>query len=182
MSRKNKTGLIIFIAVLMFFVTLLLIPFISSVSHLKELKYLVDNGREVSGIIVKYDKTDYGTDHMDFHHQTHPYYQFTLYYRYEEDEDVWETSEYWHISEDKTDELEEFEIWCKNQIGKTVKLKVADSGYCELASELPSKYKSRSKFVWICGGMFAGLETALFISLIAIIFKIKVKQHLSNTL
>lgn len=56
MTRKNKIGLIITIVFLMVFFTIILTPSIGGMAILKDLKYLIDNGREVEGDIIELKK------------------------------------------------------------------------------------------------------------------------------
>ena len=177
MTRKNKTGLIIVIVFLMALSTLILTSSIGGITYLRDLKYLIDNGREVEGDIVEL-KTGKGYSNNDgFLH-----YSFTLYYQYEENGNVWEASGYWQVREDRTDKLNEMRTWCKSQVGKNIKLIIDDKGHCVAADDLPSKYKGQYNFVWLRGGILIGIEAVLLISLIIIIFKVKVKDHLGNSL
>lgn len=177
MTRKNKNGLIITVVFLMVFFAIILTPSIGGITHLRDLKYLMSNGREVDGDIVELEKSGgYGN------HSSYYYYSFTLFYKYEENGTVWETSDYWRVREDRKDELNEMRDWCENQVGKTVKLTIDDKGHCEPTANLPSKYKRQYDFVWIRGGILIGIEIILLIILLVIIFKIKVKAHLGNSL
>ena len=175
MTRKNKIGLIITIVFLMLLSTLILTSSIGGITYLRDLKYLIDNGREVDGNIVELEKGGgYGS------HSSYYYYSFTLIYKYEENGTVWKTHDYWSIREDRTDELNEMRDWCENQVGKTVKLTIDDKGHCEPTANLPSKYKGQYDFVWIRGGILIGIETVLLIILLVIIFKVKVKNILAH--
>lgn len=177
MTRKNKNGLIIAIVFLMALATLILTSAIGGITHLRDLKYLMSNGREVDGDIVELEKGGgYGN------HSSYYYYSFTLIYKYEENGNVWKASSYWQIREDKTEELIERRTWCEQQVGKTVKLIIDDKGHCEVADELQSKYEGQHDFVWIRGGILIGIETILLIILLVIVFKVKVKDHLGNSL
>ena len=90
MTRKNKIGLIITIVFLMLLSTLILTSSIGGITYLRDLKYLIDNGREVDGNIKKKKKGDgYGG------HSSYYYYSFTLIYKYEENGTVWKTHDYW---------------------------------------------------------------------------------------
>ena len=90
MTRKNKIGLIITIVFLMLLSTLILTSSIGGITYLRDLKYLIDNGREVDGNIVEFEKGDgYGG------HSSYYYYSFTLIYKYEENGTVWKTHDYW---------------------------------------------------------------------------------------
>ena len=92
MTRKNKIGLIITIVFLMLLSTLIMTSSIGGITYLRDLKYLIDNGREVDGNIVELEKGGgYGS------HSSYYYYSFTLIYKYEENGTVWETSDYWQI-------------------------------------------------------------------------------------
>ena len=53
MTRKNKNGLIITVVFLMVFFAIILTPSIGGMTVLKDLKYLIDNGREVEGDIIE---------------------------------------------------------------------------------------------------------------------------------
>lgn len=176
MTRKNKTGLIIAIVFLMLLSTIILTSSISGITHLLDLKYLMSNGREVDGNVIEL-KTDAGYSN----YSGWLYYNFKLYYQYEENGNLWKASSHWHVREDRTDELDERRAWCEQQVGKTVKLIIDDRGHCTVADELPSKYKGQYNFVWIRGGILIGLETVLLIILLVIIFKVKIKDHLGNT-
>ncbi len=175
MTRKNKIGLIITIVFLMVFFTIILTPSIGGMAILKDLKYLIDNGREVEGDIIELKKGRSYSNSDGFLH-----YSFKLYYQYEENGTVWKTHDYWSIREDRTDELNEMRDWCENQVGKTVKLTIDDKGHCEPTANLPSKYKGQYDFVWIRGGILIGIETVLLIILLVIIFKVKVENILAH--
>lgn len=177
MTRKNKNGLIIAIIFLMVLSTIILTSSIGGITHLRDLKYLMSNGREVEGDIVELEKGGgYGN------HSSYYYYSFTLIYKHEENGTVWETSDYWSIREDRTDELNEMRDWCENQVGKTVKLTIDDKGHCKPTANLQNLYSNAFDFVWIRGGILIGIETILLIILLVIIFKVKVKDHLGNSL
>lgn len=177
MTRKNKNGLIITVVFLMVFFTIILTPSIGGMAVLKDLKYLIDNGREVDGDVIEL-KT--GVSYSNSDGWLH--YSFKLYYQYEENGNVWKASSHWQIREDRTDELNERLTWCEQQVGKTVKLIIDDRGNCEVAASLPSKYKGQYDFVWIRGGILIGIEAVLLIILIIIIFKVKVEDDFGNIL
>ncbi len=176
MTRKNKNGLIITIIFLMMFSLLIIFSSISGINELNELNYLIKNGREVEGNIIRYENTSGSTGTG-----WGSYTEFTLYYSYKENDFEWKTSQ--RFSCDRTGKSKsELENWCKEQVGKTENLIIADNRYCKIATELPSIYKETNDFVWIRGGILIGIETVLLIILLVIIFKVKVKDHLGNSL
>ena len=153
-----------------------LIPSIGGgAAHLKDLKYLIDNGREVEGKVVRYTKgRTYGSDDLWVR------VIFHLYYEYEENGVVYSDENFWRIREDEPEKVEERENWCKSQVNKPVKLIIADNGYCKVAEDLMPDYKAQHDFVWIRGGICLGAEGLLLIVLLVIIFKVKVKGHLER--
>ena len=177
MTRKNKNGLIITIVFFILLSAIILTSSIGGMSYLQDLKSLIDNGREVDGKTVEFKKTIWLGDHTSYH-----YYTFTLYYNYEENGTVWKTSDHWNVREDETDELNERQTWCESQVGKTRKLIIDDKGHSIVADNLQSAYKGQYNFVWIRGGILIGIEAVLLISLLFIVFKVKVKDHLGNSL
>lgn len=177
MTRKNKNGLIITAIFLMALSTLILTSSIGGITYLRDLKYLMDNGREVEGDIIELKTGKSYSNNDGWLH-----YYFTLYYQYEENENVWKASDYWEVREDKPDKLNEMRTWCKNQVGKTVRLIIDDKGHCKPADSLQSIYKGQFNFVWIRGGILIGIEAVLLTALLVIIFKVKVKDHFGNSL
>lgn len=175
MTRKNKNGLIIAIIFLIGFLSLIIFSSISGISELNELNYLIKNGREVEGNIIRYENTS-GPTGTGWGNYT----EFTLYYSYKENDFEWKTSQ--RFSCGRTGKSKsELEIWCKEQVGKTENLIIADNRYCKVAIELPSIYKETNDFVWLRGGIWIGLETVLLIILLVIIFKVKIKDRSWNT-
>ncbi len=177
MTRKNKTGLILTIIFLMALSTLILTSSIGGITYLRDLNYLMSNGREVDGDIIELKTGEGYSNNSGWLH-----YSFKLYYQYEENGNVWKASDYWQVREDKTDELNERRTWCENQVGKTVKLIIDDKGHCEVANKLQSVYQGQYNFVWLRGGILIGVEVVLLIILLVIVFKVKVKDHLGNRL
>lgn len=155
--------------------SLLLISAIGGAAHLKDLKYLIDNGREVEGKVVRYTKGRAYSNSNGF-----TYVVFRLYYEYEENDVTYKDDNVWQIREKYTEKVEERESWCKSQVGKSVKLIIADNGYCKVAEDLKPDYKAQHDFVWIRGGICLGAEGLLLIVLLVIIFKVKVKGHLDR--
>lgn len=164
MTQKNRKGIIITIIGLMVILSPILISSISGISHLKGLKYLIDNGNVVTGRVVSYSNTSgytgtgwgYGLE-------------FTLYYQYQEDDTIWKTSK--RISGDRAGKnKQELESWCKDQIGASIELIIADNGYCEPLDDVNSIYNSTYEFVYVRGGIVLFIEIALFIGFLILFF------------
>ena len=97
-----------------------------------------------------------------------------MFYEYEEGDRVWKTSESWRINEEKVKEVEEREAWCKERIGKSVKLIIDDKGHCLVADNAQSTYKEQYNFVYLRGGiLLAGDVVFVIILLVCIFYKPK---------
>ena len=174
MDKKLKTAFIIVSVFVIGLLTLLLSASISGISILNDYKYLIDNGREVDGKVTKY--------HKGYTHGTYDkryYYNFKLSYEYEEDDRVWKTSESWFIREDKTNEIEEREAWCKERIGKSVKLIIDDKGHCLIAAKAQSIYKEQYNFVYLRGGILLAGDV-VFVSILLVCIFYKPKNRLKS--
>lgn len=171
MTRKTKSGLIILLTTIMIIFSPILISSISGAAHLNGLKYLIDNGRLVDGEVTRFTKADYQST-------TDGYIRvvFKLYYEYEENGTTWFTYKWWQIRKDKSEQVEERETWCQAQIGKSVKLIIADNGYCEINDEVNAVYKEQYDYVYVRGGIMAGFEVLLLIGIIVVVFYKKPKE------
>ena len=169
MNKKLRTAFIIVSVIMIGLLTLLLTSSIGGKSLADDYKYLIDNGVEVDGKVVNYRKSYYQGTNVGWY-----YYGFTLFYEYEENGQVWKTSERWTIREElnmaNVDEINEMDKWCKESIGKSIKLIVDNKGHCLVADKAQSIYKNQFNFVYVRGGILLAGDIAFVIVLLFCIF------------
>lgn len=135
MNKRLRIAFIIVSVFVIGLLTLLLTASIGGKSLADDYKYLIDNGCEAEGKVVDFRKSYYKGTNVGWH-----YYGFQLFYEYEENGRVYKTSERWQIREEKTVEIEERETWCKERIGKSIKLLIDNKGHCLVADKAQSIY------------------------------------------
>ena len=165
MSKSLRTAFILVAIFIIGLLSLLLTASIGGKSLVDDYKYLIDNGWEVEGEVVNFSKGYYQGTNSGWY-----YYTFKLFYEYEEHGLVWKTSERWQIWEDKSNEVEEREAWCKDRVGNSVKLLIDDKGHCLVADKVQSMYKEQYDFVYLRGGILFGCDVMFLIVLLVCIF------------
>ncbi|MDE6613120.1 MAG: hypothetical protein K2K28_01005 [Clostridia bacterium] len=141
-----------------------------NINTFKDIRNLKNNGQLVYGKVTKYQ------EFKDIHTiDSGVLCEYYLFYEYEEDGRVWKTSERWitrYFDEEKAN-------WCKEQVGKKIKLLIDENGNCVVARDVDYKYNKSFNFVVVMGSVTGAIEIALIIVLIIILCKNQ-KEPLCN--